>query len=71
MGKPQLIDQKNSAPLNEVGQEAYCFSVLELKDKIFINNSEIKKEVVELRTQFLNSKCWTFRKITMPKSINP
>jgi hypothetical protein len=70
MGKPELVDQKNSAPLNEVGKEAYYFFALGLKDKIFINVSKIRKEVVEVRTLFLNSKCWPFKKITMPKSIN-
>ena len=70
MGEPQLFDQKNSVPLNEMGKDAYYFSVLALKDEILINDATIKGEVVEVRTQFLGSKCWPFRKITMPKSIN-
>ena len=70
MGKPQLLDQKNSVPLNEMGKDAYYFSVLDLRDEIFINDAKIKEEVVELRRQFLGSECRPFRKITMPKSIN-
>ena len=70
MEKPQLVDQKNSVPLNTMGKNAFYFSVPGLKDEIFINDAKIKEEVVELRTQFLGSKCRRLRKITIPKSIN-
>ena len=70
MGKPQLVVQINSLPVNEMGKYAYYYSVLDLKDESLINNAKIKEEFVEVRTQFLSSKCRLFRKITMPKSIN-
>ena len=70
MGKPQLVVQRNSLPVNEMGKYAYYYSVLDLKDESLINNAKIKEEVVGVRTQFLGSKCRPFRKITMPKSIN-
>ena len=70
MRKPQLFDQKKSVSLNEMDIDVYCFSVLDLKGKIFVNDAKIKEEVVEARTQFLDLKCWLFRKITMPKPIN-
>ena len=69
MGKPQLVVQRNSMPVNEMGKYAYYYSVLDLKDESLINNAKIKEDV-EVRTQFLGSKCWPFRKITMPKSIS-
>ena len=69
MGKPQLVVQRNSLPVNEMGKCAYYYSVLDLKDESLINNAKIKEDV-EVRTQFLGSKCWPFRKITMPKSIS-
>ena len=70
MGQPQLADKENSVLLNEIGQNTYYFSVLYLKDEIFINEAEIKEEVAEVKTQFLGSKCRPFRIIAMPKSIN-
>ena len=70
MGQPQLVDKKNSVPLYEIGKDTYYFSVLDLKDEIFIKNAKIKEEVAEVITQFLDSKCRPFRKIAMPKSIN-
>ena len=70
MGKPQLVEKKNSMPLNEMDKDAYYFSVHDLKDEVFINDAKIKGEIVGMRTQFLDSKCRPFRKITMPKSIN-
>ena len=70
MGKPKLVEKKNSLPLDEMGKYAYYFSVLDLKDEVFINDAKIKGEIVGIRTQFLHSKCWPFRKITMLKSIN-
>ena len=70
MGKPPLVIQRNSLPLNEMGKCAYYYSVLDLKDESLINDEKIQEEVVEVRTQFLASKCRPFRKLTMPKSIN-
>ena len=70
MGKPQLVVQRNSLPVNEMGIFPYYYSVLDLKDESLINNAKIKEEFVEVRTQFLSSKCRPLRKITMPKSIN-
>tara|TARA_S200000501_G_C20339528_1_gene532606 strand:- start:270 stop:485 length:216 start_codon:yes stop_codon:yes gene_type:complete len=70
MGKPQLVVQRNSLPVNEMGKYAYYYFVLDLKDESLMNNAKIKEEVVEVRTQFLSSKCMPFRKIIMPKSIN-
>ena len=69
MGQPQLVHKKNSVPLNEMDKDAYYFSVLDLKDEIFINKAKIKEEVAEVITQFLGSKCRLLRKIAMPKSI--
>ena len=62
MGEPQLVDQKNSAPLNEMGEDAYYFYVVDLKNEIFINDTKTKQEVVDVRTQFLGSKCWPLEK---------
>ena len=70
MGEPQLVVQRNSLPLNEMGKDAYYFSVLDLKDEILINEAKINEEVIEIRTQFLDLMRRPFRKITMPKSIN-
>ena len=70
MRKPQSFNQKNSVSLNEIDIDIYCFPVLDLKDEIFVNDAKIKEEVVEARTQFLDLKCWLFRKITMLKPIN-
>ena len=70
MGKPQLVVQRNSLPVNEMGKYAYYYSVLDLKDESLIYDAKIKQEDVEVRTQFLGSKCRPFRKITVPKSIN-
>ena len=70
MGKPQLVVQRNSLPVNEMGICPYYYSVLDLKDESLFNNAKIKEEAVEVRTQFLGSKCQPFRKITVPKSIN-
>ena len=69
MGKHQLVFQRNSLPVNEMGIFPYYYSVLDLKDESLINNAKIKEDV-EVRTQFLGSKRWPFRKITMPKSIS-
>ena len=70
MRKPQLFDQKNSVSFNEMDIDIYCFPVLDLKDEIFVYDAKIKEEVVGASTQFLDLKCWLFRKITTPKPIN-
>ena len=70
MGRSQLLDQKNSVPLNKMSKDAYYFSVIDVKDEIFINRAKIKEEVVKVRTQFSDSKCRPYRNITIPKSIN-
>ena len=70
MGKPQLVEKKNSLPLNERGKDTYYFSVLGLKDEVFINDAKNKEDIFGIRTQLLDSKCRPLRKITMPKSIN-
>ena len=70
MGKPQLVVQRNSLPVNEIGKIACYYSVLDLKDESLINNAKIREEFVEVRTQLLGSKCGPYRKIIMPKSIN-
>ena len=70
MRKPRLFDQKNSVSLNEMDIDIYSFPILDLKDAIFVNDTKIKEEVIEARTQFLDIKCWLFRKITMLKPIN-
>ena len=69
MRKPQLFDQKKSVSLNEMDIDVYCFSVLDLKGKIFVNDAKIKEEVLEARTHFLDLKRWLCR-TTMPKPIN-
>ena len=69
MGKPQLVDQRNSVPLNEMGKEDYYFSVFDLNDKVFVSDAKIKDEVVEIGTLLLDSKNQPFREITMSKSI--
>ena len=56
--------------LNEMGKDAYCFSVVDLKDKFFVNDADIKEEFVELSALFLDLKDWAFREITIPKSID-
>ena len=70
MGKPQLVEKKNSLPLNEMGDGTYYFSVLDLKDEDFINEAKNEEEIIGIRTLFLDSKCRSFRRITMSKSIN-
>ena len=70
MGKPQLVDQRNSVPLNEMGEDGYYFSVFDLKDKFFFSDAKIKDKVFVIRTLLLDSKNRPFREITMSKSIN-
>ena len=66
----KLVDKRSSMSLNEMGKDAYCFSVVDLKDKFFVNDAEIKEEFVGLRALFLDLKNWAFREITIPKSID-
>ena len=65
----KLVDKRSSMSLNEMGKDAYYFSVVDLKDKFFVNDAEIKEEIFELRALFLDSKDWAFGEVTMPKSI--
>ena len=65
----KLVDKKNTMSLNEMGKDAYYFSVVDLKDKFFVNDAEVKEEFFELRALFLDSKDWAFGEVTMPKSI--
>ena len=57
-------------PLHEMGNDAYYFLVLDLKDKISDKDAKITEDPVEVRELFLDSERQPFRKITMPKSIN-
>ena len=66
----KLVDERSFMSLNEMGKDAYCFSVVDLKDKFFVNDAEIKEEFVGLRALFLDLKNWAFREITIPKSID-
>ena len=66
----KLVDERSFMSLNEMGKDAYCFSVVDLKDKFFVNHAEIKEEFVGLRALFLDLKNWAFREITIPKSID-
>ena len=66
----KLVDKRSSMSLNEMGKDAYCFSVVDLKDKFFVNDAEIKEGFVALRALFLDSKNWTLKEVTMPKSID-
>ena len=64
----KLVDERSFMSLNEMGKDAYCFSVVDLKDKFFVKDEESKEEFVGLRALFLDSKNWAFREVTMPKS---
>ena len=66
----KLVDERSLMSLNEMGKDAYCFSVVDLKDKFFLNDAEIKEEFFGLRALFLDLKNWAFREITIPKSID-
>ena len=66
----KLVDKRSSMSLNEMGKDTYCFSVVDLKDKFFVNDAEIKEEFVRLRALFLDAKNWAFTEVTMPKSID-
>ena len=67
----KLVDKRSTMSLNEMGKDAYYFSVVDLKDKFFVNDAEIKEEFVGLRALFfLDLKNWAFREITIPKSID-
>ena len=66
----KLVDKRSSMSLNEMGKDAYYFSVVDLKDKFFVNDAEIKEEFVGSRALFLDLKNWAFREITIPNSID-
>tara|TARA_S200000501_G_C20184428_1_gene465860 strand:- start:259 stop:474 length:216 start_codon:yes stop_codon:yes gene_type:complete len=70
MTKPQLVGKQRFMSLNEIGKDAYYFSVIDLKDIFFINGAKIKEESDALRALFLDSKNCALRKVTMPKSID-
>ena len=56
--------------LNEMGKDAYYFSVVDLKDRCFVNDAEVKEDFVGLRALFLDAKNWAFTEVTMPNSID-
>ena len=66
----KLVDKRSSMSLNEMGKDAYYFSVVDLKNKFFVNDAENKEKFFGLRALFLDSKNWAFREFTMPKSID-
>ena len=70
MGKAQLVDQDIPMILNEIGEDFYYFSDLDLKGKTLSKDTKIREESDEVRPQFFYSVRRLFRKITMPKSIN-
>ena len=43
-------------PLHEMGKDAYCFSVLDLKDKISDKDAKITEELFEVRALFLTQR---------------
>ena len=70
MGKAQLFDQDIPMILNEIGEDSYYSSDLDLKGKTLSKDTKIREESDEVRAQFFYSVRRPFRKITMPKSIN-
>ena len=70
MGKAQLVDQDIPMILNEIGEDSYYFSDLDLRGKALSKDTKIREESDEVRAQFFYSVRRLFRKITMPKSIN-
>ena len=56
--------------LYEMVNGAYYFYILDLKDKISNKDAKIKEEPLEVEALFLDSERRSFRKTTMPKSIN-
>ena len=66
----KLVDKRSSMLLKEMGKDAHCFSIVDLKDKFFVKDAEFKEEFVGLRALFLDSKNWAYREFTMPKSID-
>ena len=70
MGKAQLVDQKIPMILNEIGEDFYYFSALELKGKTLSKDAKVKEESVVVRGQCFYPARRSFRKITMLKSIN-
>ena len=70
MGKAQLVDQDIPMILNEIGEDSYYFSDLDLKGKTLSKDTKIRERSDEVRAQFFYSVRRLIRKITMPKSIN-
>ena len=56
--------------INEMSKDYYYFSALDLKEKTFNKDVNIKEGYVEVRLQFFYSARRPFRKIAMLKSIN-
>jgi len=70
MRKTPLVDQKIPMRLNEIDEDYYHFSALDLKGKALSKDAKIKEEYVEVKGQSFYSARRLSRKITMPKSIN-
>ena len=66
----KLVDKRSSMSLNEMGKDAYYFSVVDLEGNFFVSDADNKEEFFGLRALFLDSKNWAFREVTMPKSID-
>ena len=56
-------------PLNETGEDSYCFSALNLKGKTLSTDAKIEEDSVEVETKFVSARR-PFRKIIIPKSNN-
>ena len=53
MGKPQVVDQNISMPLNEMDKDAYYSIVLDLKEKtLSINIQRLENNVLSKNTNF-------------------
>ena len=66
MGKAQLVDQDIPMILNEIGEDSYYFSDLDLKGKKLSKDAKIKKEYIGVRAQFFYSARRPFRKLQCP-----
>ena len=69
MGKAQLVDQDIAMILNEIGEDSYYFSDLDLRGMALSKDTKIREEPNDARALFFYSIRRLFRKITMPKSI--
>ena len=70
MKKAQLVDQDIHMILNEIGEDSYFFSDLDLKGKTLSKDTKIREETDEVRAQFFYSAIRPFRRVIMPKLIN-